>query len=45
VDRTEDLGTADFAPIPAGQDRRLNISMTGDGIIRAAITPLYRRAW
>lgn len=45
VDRTADLGTANFAPIPAGQDRRLNISMTGDGIIRAAITPLYRRAW
>ncbi|MEZ2373126.1 hypothetical protein [Arthrobacter sp. RCC_34] len=45
VDRTIDLGSASFAPIPAGQSVPLNISMTGAGSIRAEIRPRYRRAW
>lgn len=45
ADRTADLGASAFAPIPAGQDRALSISMTGGGSIQAKITPLYERAW
>ncbi|WP_460994390.1 hypothetical protein [Sinomonas soli] len=44
-DVTVDLGDTEFAPIPAGEGRKLDISLTGPGAIKAAITPLYRRAW
>lgn len=45
VDRTRDLGTINFAPVPAGGEKPLSISMTGAGQIIAEITPLYFRAW
>jgi hypothetical protein len=45
VDRTADLGTVDFAPIPADGTTTLSLSMTGTGSISATITPLYLRAW
>ncbi|MFJ3957694.1 hypothetical protein [Arthrobacter sp. NPDC090010] len=45
VDRTVDLGSASFAPIPRGTSVPLNISLTGSGYIRADINPRYRRAW
>jgi hypothetical protein len=45
VDRTSDLGAVAFAPIPAGQNVPVAIELTGGGIIRLSITPLYERAW
>ncbi|MBW4094581.1 MAG: hypothetical protein HIU81_03900 [Acidobacteria bacterium] len=45
VDRTEDLGAADFAQVPAGESQLLSISMVGDGGVRAEIVPKYRRAY
>jgi hypothetical protein len=46
VDRTTDLvGAVDFAPVPANTTSPLNISITGNGMIRIELTPLYWRAW
>jgi hypothetical protein len=46
VDRTEDLtGDVNFAPIPPGGIQPINISLTGTGLIRFELTPLYWRAW
>lgn len=45
VDVTDQLGSADFAPIPAGEDRTLSLTMTGDGLVEATITPRHFRAW
>lgn len=45
VDVTSQLGTADFAPIPAGQDRPLSLAMSGTGSVEASITPRYYRAF
>jgi hypothetical protein len=47
VDRINELSaTSDLlAPIPAGEQVPLSLSMTGTGAVTAAITPLYRRAW
>jgi hypothetical protein len=45
VDRTADLGTVDFAPLPADQTTALSLNMTGTGTVKAHITPLYLRAW
>jgi hypothetical protein len=46
VDRTVDLtGAVDFAPIPAGGTSPINIGITGAGVLRVQITPLYWRAW
>jgi hypothetical protein len=46
VDRTAELtGAVDFAPIPAGGTSPINIGLTGSGILRVRITPLYWRAW
>ena len=46
VDRTAELdGAVDFAAIPAGGSSPLNVSITGGGIIRVQVTPLYWRAW
>lgn len=45
VDRTGDLGTALFAPIPPGTDQPLALSMTGTGTVDVEILPLYKRAW
>lgn len=35
--------TSKFVPIPAGEDRKLAITMTGTGRVLADLTPLYRR--
>jgi hypothetical protein len=45
VDVTDQLGSADFAPIPAGLERPLSLSMAGTGSVEAAITPRFYRAW
>lgn len=45
VDRTGMLDpTSKFAAVPAGEDRQLQITMTGTGAVMAELTPLYRRA-
>ena len=46
LDRTAELDpTSAFLPIPAGQDRPLSFSMTGQGTIIAEVTNKYRRAF
>lgn len=47
VDRISELSPTSnlLAPIPAGEQVPLSLSMTGTGAVSAAITPLYRRAW
>lgn len=45
VDVTDQLGTADFAPIPAGLELPLSLTMAGTGSVEAAITPRHYRAW
>jgi len=45
VDVTAQLGSADFAPIPAGHERPLSLTMAGTGSVEASITPRYFRAW
>lgn len=45
VDVTSQLGTANFAPIPAGEELPLSLTMAGTGSVEAAITPRYYRAW
>jgi hypothetical protein len=45
VDVTSQLGSADFAPIPAGHELPLSLTMAGTGSVEAAITPRYYRAW
>jgi len=45
VDVTAQLGSADFAPIPAGHERPLSLTMAGTGSVEAAITPRFFRAW
>ncbi|UYM26569.1 minor tail protein [Arthrobacter phage Bauer] len=45
VDVTDQLGTADFAPIPAGDELPLSLAMAGTGSVEATITPRFFRAW
>lgn len=45
TDVTDQLGTADFAPIPAGLERPLSLTMAGTGSVEARITPRFFRAW
>lgn len=45
VDVTALLGSADFAPIPAGENRQLSLTMAGTGSVEAKIAPRYYRAW
>jgi hypothetical protein len=47
ADRISELSaTSDLlAPIPAGREVPLSLSMTGTGAVTASMTPLYRRAW
>jgi hypothetical protein len=46
VDRTADLtGAVDFSPIPAGGTRPINVAITGGGVLRVQVTPLFWRAW
>ena len=45
VDKTADLGEADFAPIPAGQQVPLSLTLNGEGTVEALLPTLYRRPW
>jgi hypothetical protein len=45
VDVTAQLGSADFAPIPAGHELPLSLTMAGTGSVEATITPRFFRAW
>lgn len=45
VDVTGQLGSYQFAPIPAGGETALNLSVDGAGTVRAAFVPRYLRAW
>ena len=45
VDKTTDLGEADFAPIPAGQQVPLSLTLTGEGVVECLLPSLYRRPW
>lgn len=45
VDMTADLGEADFAPIPAGTQVPLSLTLVGSGTVEALLPTLYRRPW
>lgn len=45
VDKTADLGEADFAPIPAGTAVPLSLTLIGLGKVEALLPTLYRRPW
>lgn len=45
ADVTADLGSYDFAPIPAGGQNSLQLAMDGLGSVRASLLPRYYRAW
>ena len=45
VDRSTDLGEAEFPPIPAGAGVQLSLSLSGTGVVEALLPSLYRRAW
>lgn len=43
-DRSMNLGTADFTPIPPGASVPLTVSLTGTGSVEVTLTPRYLRA-
>ena len=45
VDKTAALGEADFAPIPAGSQVPLSLTLVGLGKVEALLPTLYRRPW
>jgi hypothetical protein len=45
VDKTADLGEADFAPIPPGEQVPLSMVVTGTGLVEVLLPTLYRRPW
>jgi len=45
VDRSADLGEADFPPIPAGSQVPLSLTLSGSGMVEALLPTLYRRPW
>lgn len=45
VDKTADLGEADFAPIPAGTQVPLTLTLVGSGKVEALLPTLWRAAW
>lgn len=45
VDVTHQLESANFAPIPAGEDRRVSVSMVGSGSVSVEIAPRFLKAW
>lgn len=46
VERTAELGEADFAPIPAGESLALSLDLAGaGGSVQVSLTPLHYRAW
>ena len=45
LERTAELGAADFAAVPPGESVALSTAMAGTGAVSVSVTPLYRRAW
>lgn len=45
VDKTPDLGPADFAAIPAGKSVPLSLTLSGLGKVEAYLPTLWRAAW
>lgn len=45
VDMTAQLGTVDFAPVPADAVTTTSLLLTGAGKVALVLTPLYLRAW
>lgn len=45
VDRTTDLGTANFTPLPADSITTTSLLLSGEGKVALELTPLYLRAW
>jgi hypothetical protein len=45
VDKTADLGEADFVPIPAGSQVPLSVGITGPGKVEVMLPTLWRAAW
>ena len=45
VEFTAQLGSFNFAPVPAGRSVPLSLSMVGNGYVEASLTPLHLRAW
>jgi hypothetical protein len=45
VDKTAQLGEADFAPIPAGSQVPLSLTLAGSGVVEVQLPTLYRRPW
>ncbi|TQJ60477.1 hypothetical protein FBY30_2745 [Arthrobacter sp. SLBN-83] len=45
VDKTRDLGENDFAPIPAGKQVPLSLTLVGTGVVECLLPSLYRRPW
>ena len=45
VDKTTELGEADFAPIPAGSQIPLSLTLVGLGKVEAYLPTLWRAAW
>jgi hypothetical protein len=45
VDKSAELGEADFAPIPPGSQVPLSMVITGPGKVECLLPTLYRRPW
>lgn len=45
VDKTMDLGSVDFAPMPADAQTPVSLLVSGAGYVSLVMTPLYLRAW
>jgi len=45
VDKTRQLGENDFAPIPAGTQVPLSLTLEGSGVVECLLPSLYRRPW
>jgi len=45
VDMSAELGENDFAPIPAGAQVPLSLTITGTGTVEVLLPTLYRRPW
>jgi hypothetical protein len=45
VDKTAELGTANFVPVPADSVSSTSLLLSGSGKVSLILTPLYLRAW
>lgn len=45
IDMSPDLGETDFAPVPAGAQVPLSLSISGTGTVEVLLPTLYRRPW